>query len=321
MTAIGWAKGARGPGIEDGIEIRPATADEVPACAEIWREGVDEYLVRLNQPKVEEDTSRLTRLHAHARATDPDRFLVAEREGRLVAFGSAALRDRVWFLSMLFVRPAEQGAGLGREILTRLLPDDPGITLATATDSLQPISNGLYATFGIVPRTPLIGLIGLPDRPAALGDLPTGIAATSFEAFAAEEGEDRLTSAVDDLDRDAAGLTHQQDHRWIRIEGRIGYLYRDRSGTPVAYGYAASSGRLGPIAVRDSGLFGPLLGHLMRAIPAVGAYAIWVPGHASDAIVPLLRAGFRIDGFPLLLCWDRPFGDSSRYVPISPGLL
>ena len=321
MTAIGQANGARGAGVLAGIEIRPATADEVPACAEIWRAGVDDYMVRLNQPKVEEDTSRLTRLHQHTRTTDPDRFLVAERDGRLVAFGSAVVRDRVWFLSMLFVLPSEQGAGLGREILTRLLPADPGIALATATDSLQPISNGLYATLGIVPRTPLLGLIGLPERPAELGDLPSGIAATSFEAFVASDGEASLTSVVDGLDRDAAGFSHQDDHRWIRMEGRLGYLFRDQSGTPVAYGYAASSGRLGPIAVRDSDLFGPVLGHLMSAVPAVGAYAIFAPGLAGGAIVPLLRAGFRIDGFPLLLCWDRPFGDSSRYVPISPGLL
>ena len=52
-----------------------------------------------------------------------------------------------------------------------------------------------------------------------------------------------------------------------------------------------------------------------------GAFGIWLPGAAGEAIDPLLRAGFRIDGFPVLLCWDRPFVDFSRYIPISPGLL
>ena len=28
-----------------------------------------------------------------------------------------------------------------------------------------------------------------------------------------------------------------------------------------------------------------------------------------ECIVPLLRAGFRFDGFPVLLCWDRPFDE------------
>lgn len=321
MTAIGSTTGIRDSRLPAGIVIRPATDDEVPLCAGIWREGVDDYLVKLNQPRVEEDTSRLTRLHAHARATDPERFLIAERDGRIVAFGSAALRDRVWFLSMLFVLPGEQGAGIGSAILSRLLPAEPDITRATATDSLQPISNGLYATLGIVPRTPLIGLTGLPERAAALGDLPAGTEAASFDAVVAADGVEQLTGSVDALDRDAAGLSHPQDHAWIQAEGRIGYLFRDRSGTPVAYGYAARSGRLGPIAVRDAELFGPILANLMSAVPALGAYTIWVPGLAGTAVVPLLRAGFRIDGFPLLLCWDRPFGDISRYVPISPGLL
>jgi hypothetical protein len=48
---------------------------------------------------------------------------------------------------------------------------------------------------------------------------------------------------------------------------------------------------------------------------------MWVPGTAGEAIVPLLRAGFRFDGFPVLLCWDRPFADFARYIPASPGLL
>jgi hypothetical protein len=28
-----------------------------------------------------------------------------------------------------------------------------------------------------------------------------------------------------------------------------------------------------------------------------------------------------MEPIPLLLCWDRPFADFSRYLPISPGLL
>jgi len=37
--------------------------------------------------------------------------------------------------------------------------------------------------------------------------------------------------------------------------------------------------------------------------------------------VATLQAGFRLEAFPVLLCWDRPFGDFTRYLPISPGLL
>ena len=33
----------------------------------------------------------------------------------------------------------------------------------------------------------------------------------------------------------------------------------------------------------------------------------------------LLEAGLRLEPFPILLCWDRPSTDFSRYLPISPG--
>ena len=48
---------------------------------------------------------------------------------------------------------------------------------------------------------------------------------------------------------------------------------------------------------------------------------MWLPGTADRALVAALRAGFRLDQFPILLCWDRPFADLARYLPISPGLL
>jgi hypothetical protein len=38
-------------------------------------------------------------------------------------------------------------------------------------------------------------------------------------------------------------------------------------------------------------------------------------------VVGALQAGFRLEPFPVLLCWDEPLVDLSRYLPISPGLL
>jgi hypothetical protein len=63
------------------------------------------------------------------------------------------------------------------------------------------------------------------------------------------------------------------------------------------------------------------MGHLTTAVEPRGAFAMWIPGSADRAVVGALAAGFRLDQFPVLLCWDRPFADLSRYLPISPGLL
>ena len=92
------------------------------------------------------------------------------------------MRERLWFLSMLFVRPGLQGAGLGRALLARVAPADGEASFrATATDSAQPISNALYASAGIVPRIPLLNLIGLPQRPGRRSAaLPSGIVPTAF---------------------------------------------------------------------------------------------------------------------------------------------
>jgi len=306
--------------------IRAATAADIPTCAEIWRESINDYTGRLNQHPIPDDLGRIIRLHQHLFATDPGLFVVAERGGRLVAFAAALRRERLWFLSMCFVRPAEQARGLGRQLLAAILPG-PGddAVLATATDSAQPISNALYSRYGIVPRLPLLSVSGYLTNPDVLPGLPAGMAAVPFETIAAGPpggaGHLELMTAVDALDRELLGVAHPQDHRFLRTEGRHGYLYRDAIGATQGYGYAWETGRIGPVAVRDAALAGPVLGHLLRAVQSRGAQAVWVPGAAGAVVELLLAAGLRFEDFPILLGWNRPFADFERYLPISPGLL
>jgi GNAT superfamily N-acetyltransferase len=308
---------------------RTATPADLPACATIWRVAVNDYTGRLNLPEIPDDLAAILRLHRHLQATDPAGFLVAEQptaDGglRIVAFASAVQRGAVWFLSMLFVLPEAQAAGIGRSLVTRLLPPAGTAVLATCTDAAQPISNGLYASLGMAPRLPLIRLVGLVERPAELPDLPEGVRSIRFDEV--DGGGDRIGgAALEDelaaLDRDAAGFEHPADHAMVRAEGRLGFLFLGPDGGPVGYGYASEAGRVGPVAVHDRALLGPVIGYLVTAIRPRGVFGLWLPGAAEETIGPLLRAGFRLEGFPCLLCWDRPFADFARYVPISPGLL
>jgi GNAT superfamily N-acetyltransferase len=323
-----------GEGAGAAISYRPVRTDELEACAEVWRDGINDYTRRLNQPEVPPETASLLRLYAHLQSTDPERFVVATTPAagvdggdgeRIVAFAAAVMRERLWFLSMLFVRPGLQGAGLGRALLARVAPADGEASFrATATDSAQPISNALYASAGIVPRIPLLNLIGLPHDAAAFGTLPSGVVPKAFTDVVDEpggEGHQRLATAVDALDREVLGVAHPADHRFLRQESRTGWLYRGPDGAAVGYGYATEAGRIGPVAVRDPALLAPVLGHLSSAVIPRGAFALWLPGTADRAVVPALQSGFRLDQFPVLLCWDRPFADLTRYLPISPGLL
>jgi len=317
-------------------DLRPARPDELGACAAIWRDSINDYIVRLGQPEMPDELGPVTTLYRHTQATDPDRFIVAVRGDelteapgdsteRIVAFGSAIQRGSVWFLSMLFVLPEEQGFGLGRTILERLLPA-PGeaTSLATATDSLQPISNALYSQYGMVPRVPLLHLIGSPTRTDALPDLPPSIEVLAFEAIeaGAVAGIDGsvLAGTVDEVDRELLGFAHPEDHAFGRSNARRGFLYR-RGRQVLGYGYASEVGRIGPVAIRDESLIPAVLGHLLQAIEPRGAHAVWVAGSAGSAVATLLEAGLRLDGAPILMCWSRPFADFSRYLPSSPGLL
>jgi len=318
------------------VTVRPARPDDLAACAVVFRTAINDYTRRLGQIDVPEDPGPVTRLWTHTRSTDPELFVVATAANggddagseRIVAFGSAVLRERLWFLSMLFVLPEAQGSGVGREILARILPADPATVRATATDSAQPISNALYALHDIVPRIPLLNLTGLPLRPEAFGPLPSGVTALPFDeidggALAVTDGiaGGALRGELDALDREVIGFAHPADHAWLRGEGRHGWLYRGPDGHAVGYGYAGEAGRVGPIAARDEALIPPILGHVTGAVMPRGAFSVWIGGPADRALVAALRAGFRLDAFPVLLCWNRPFADFTRYLPISPGLL
>jgi GNAT superfamily N-acetyltransferase len=311
--------------------FRPATADDLPRCAVVWRTALNDYLGRLGRPDIPDDFTAILRLYRHLQATDPRRFVVAERDGEdgrpvIEAFVSALVRRPVWFLSMLFVLPAAQGRGLGRRLIGAVAPlDEEGISIrATATDSVQPISNGLYTGLGIIPRVPMFRVVGRADRPDAVPPVPPDIEVTTFAEIGREGdgiGSSALAGELNALDREVLGFERQVDHAFMSAEGRQGFLFSDGAGAVRGYGYTSEAGRVGPVVVSDEALLGPVVGHLVTAIEPRGAFGIWVPGSAGEAIVPLLRAGFRIDDFPTMLCWDRPFADWSRALPISPGLL
>jgi len=296
------------------ITYRAAHPEDLIACTRIWQQGLTDYQRRLNMPDLPSDLAPLERFLAHLLATDADCFWVAGRdEGpdeELVGFGAANVRGHVWFLSMLFVLPGAQAAGVGRALLQRTFPggrvraapetsiDGVPAVLGTATDSAQPISNALYARLGIVPRVPVFHFVGRPERPDALPTLPAGVSAVPFTAIASPgetgEGNRELASALGAIDRAIVGYEHPEDHRFLRAESRDGWLYRGPYGTDLGYGYASAVGRIGPAAALDPGLLAPIVAHLLGAIAPRGASSLWIPGSAGETFAVLLRAGLRL---------------------------
>ena len=261
---------------------------------------------------------------------------------RVVGFASATVRESLWFLAMLFVEPDVQGEGIGAALMDRAqagrdvvpggpavpgpdAPLDTGITTwGMGTDTAQPISNGLYARRGMLPRVPVWRLSGEPRRWSAIPPPPTTLESVPFEALAADgrDGPRRLAEAVDALDREIVGVAHPRDHAYLRRDGRTGFLVRDRvTGRALGYGYGTSVGRLGPVAALDPALHPAILGTIVRETPTLGPVAIWVPGTAAEATRALLDAGLRFDGFPALICWSSATHPFERYLPISLALV
>ncbi|HEY3336053.1 MAG TPA: GNAT family N-acetyltransferase [Candidatus Limnocylindrales bacterium] len=341
MTVQGGAAG-RAIAAAD-VRYRPGTSDDLDACTRIWKAGIEDYQSRLNQPTMPDDLAPLRRLLAHLMATDPERYWVAVGPGgRVVGFGAASLRQGLWFLAMLFVHPDAQATGIGQALMDRAQagcdvdpggpavpgPDaqfDSGIhTWGMCTDAVQPISNGLYARRGMVPRIPIWRLFGEVRRWSAVPQLPASLEAVAFDTVAGTEpdGERRLAAILDDLDREVIGSAHPADHRFLRREGRVGFLVRDRAdGRPHGYVYGSGVGRMGPLLALDPALHPPLIGVAVRETPALGPVALWVPGTADVATRALLDAGLRLDGFPGLICWSRPDHPFDRYLPISLALV
>ncbi len=337
------------------ISYRPPRPVELADCALVWYSAVDDYMARLGRPLPSPYFDPLLALLDHLLTTDPERFLVAVRPAtpgtsgagshakeQVVGFGIAAQREHVWFLSQLYVLPSEQRHGIGHALLSQILPSLPhgsgsaagsaainvqapegssdssrdrqlGV-LATCTDAAQPASSGLYARYGIVPRMPIFNLVGTPKMPSVLPPLPPGIEAVTF-------GRSDPSAAIDAIDRAVLGFAHSLDHRHLRASGRTGFVYRASDGEVLGYGYSSEAGRFGPVALLDETLTAPVLGHLITAIKPRGATSAWVPGANDRAMVALLRAGLRIEGFPALLGWTRPFGAFDRYLPASLALL
>ena len=325
-------QGRTGPPADGGrtgaaaLVLRTATEADLPACSEIQRVALDGYLAPLGQT-LTWNTPAIVGLYAHLRATDPGRFLVAERDGAPVGFASAWVRGGLWFLAFLFVLPAEQGRGLGRRLLEAVLPgpdehapDGERLGLGVATDSLQPISNALYARYGMIPRLPVFMLHGALTRPEAFPPLPRGIVATAFAPT--DQPADRLHADVTTMvDREVLGFARPADHGWLRRD-RAGILLADADGEPLGYGYRRGDGRLGPVAALEPSLLPAIVGELARAAAADAAeVSLLTTGAAGDAFAACLEAGLRIADPPTIIGWDRPFADFSRYIPLGLALV
>jgi GNAT superfamily N-acetyltransferase len=107
---------------------------------------------------------------AHLLRTDPGGAWVAEQDGEIVGCALALVREGVWGLSLLGVRPEHQAKGIGRELLARTLEYAEGRRGAIILSSEDPKAMRRYARAGFALR-PCVTCAGIVDRSV----LPSGL--------------------------------------------------------------------------------------------------------------------------------------------------
>jgi hypothetical protein len=156
----------------------------------------------------------------------------------------------------------------------------------TLTDSIQLVSNSLYARRGLIPATPMLHLAGEVES----------------------AGEPRLEAApvepaaLSELDRRGYGFDRAPDHEhWSRSARATLWLDDER---PVAYSYAWPHGRVGPLAARDGPSAGAALAAELARLRGLPAEVV-APGTSTEIVETALSAGLRFTRPPGLLLLSR----------------
>lgn len=246
------------------MELRPTTEDDLPALYATFTEAVKALFAPRGFEPVLPPLEVFSNLQGHILRTG--RSVVAVERDEVVAFGAAWTRGDDWFLASLFVRPGMQARGIGAALLNAVWGD--ASRRRTVTDSIQPVSNALYARRGLVPTTPVLTFAGTPRL-----DEPGVEAAANVAA----------------LDEAAYGFDRAVDHRyWERFARRTEW--------GDAYSYAFPGGAIGPVAgLTPDAAARALAAELSRAAEPV---RVRVFGSVRSTVEVALRAGLRLEDVP-----------------------
>jgi len=298
------------PAVSGAPEIRKVRPDDLE---EVWRVHVaasNDLAVRRGRPAPRTADAPVASDARAGLAGAPDGYFCAVEDGRISGMVSALVRGRVWYLSMFFVRPGEQGRGLGRALLERALAygEARGVELRCTWATLDPRAQARYVLAGMAPRWPIYPLDGDAAAVARLA-ARVGLDPPTMERPCGPGVAEKLTAEVFGHDR-ADDLAH-----W-RADGGAA-LAIERSGEVAAFAYRRG-GRLGPAVGRDEA-------SLLRAVAAAavasaaggGGVTARVPGACAALLEAMVGSGFRI-GDPALFMASRPFGRLDLYLPSGP---
>jgi GNAT superfamily N-acetyltransferase len=275
--------------------VRPLEPRDIDAVHRVSIAAFDDLAHRFGAPPDPVGTIASARVRiGRLLETDPGGAWVAELDGDVLGCSLALLREGVWGLSLLVVRPDTQSSGIGRELLARARAYGDGARGWIVLASRDPRALRSYARLGLHLH-PALAARGRPRwmappaevRPGTLADLP-------------------LTA---DVDRAVRGAAHGDDIAALLDAGGDLLVLPER-------GYAiVRDGAVRQLAARDEDAAATLLRASLATAGGREASVEWITSAQGWAIEPCLDAGLelRSDVGAVFLAGD--VGPFAPYLP------
>jgi GNAT superfamily N-acetyltransferase len=249
---------------------------------------------------------------------DPDGLWIADDGGKILGFAWSWVCGNMWFLAQLFVDPAQQGRGIGNELLKLTLEHSRksgAAHKALITFTFNRVSQGLYLRHGLFPKTPIYFfdalresvLNGSPEPP--LHSIAIDASATTMERLA-------------EIDFHAVGFPREKHHRYLLNDPATTGVLLCAGSEVVGYSYISAGGHIGPLAVREADLLGDAFMTAVK-LAADGSskkISAFLPGTCEGALCLAVELGMRIT-FPMLLMASPGYSPWTRYLPRNPGFM
>lgn len=272
------------------VRLRPMTAEDVVPVRELTARAFDALAECSDRPLTRAQVGQHPEGQLHAAQewrlrrlldTDPDGAWVAVEEGRCIGVALAAVREWLWYLSLLAVDPEHQERGIGRALLDASLRTAGRATAGVVLSSEDPRAVRLYATAGfhLHPAVQGVGDVRHADLPDH-GDV--------------SEGTAEHVELLDDVDRAVrGGLAHGQDVVGLLDHGGTLLLADGQHGR--GYAVARSDSAL-VLAATDRATAQRLLwACLARAEDGGQARVPFLTAEQDWAVEAVLAAGLRIE--------------------------
>ena len=272
-------------------------ADDVPAAHQIMLAAFADLERRLHEPPHEPpgDPEPAYVRHRRILATDPGGCWVAEDGDGPTGVALALIREGVWGLSLLAIRPDRQSGGLGRALLARALEYGESARGWIVLASADARALRAYAGAGFALH-PSLSARGVPANPIGCADVRTW-----------EPADHELAAAVD---RAVRGAPHGADLDALAAGGAELLTLPGR-------GYAAHrDGDVKTIAAFDDAAAAVLLRSVLARLPEGGKAAVdWIaaPQQWAVEVAVAARLELRLGGAVCLR------GDVGPFRPYLPG--